>query len=194
MTENLDALDLDFARQQRAAEREGKKKNLPLRVGGEEIAVLPVELPVDVLAPLRSLDGDLTLLLREAVQSAKRGGGSGTVDWDITELVIDLLANNPRLPVNFLDTLRDVAANLLGDEGLAKLLANRPSGQDIAFLVKGVFQFYGVTLGEASPSSDSSTGDSGGTSNGTSSTTSTSTPDESGETQTTPTSSEPVAS
>ena len=60
-------LDLDAARKQRAAEREGKKRDLPIRFGGEVIATLPVEMPVDVLAPLRNLDGDLTLLLREAM-------------------------------------------------------------------------------------------------------------------------------
>lgn len=189
---DLEALDLDLARQQRAAEREGKKRDLPLRVGGQTIAVLPVELPVDVLAPLRTLDGDLTLLLREAVQSAKNGGD--TVNWDITELVIDLLANNPRLPMNFLDTIRDVAKNLLTEEGLNALIEQRPSGQDVAFLIKGVFRFYGLTLGEASPSSDSSTDASGGTSSGTSSTTSTSTPEGSGQTPQIPASSEPAVS
>ena len=96
--------------------------------------------------------------------------------------------------MNALDTFRQVAANLLTEDGLAALLANRPSGQDVAFLIKGVFRFYGVTLGEASPSSDSSTGDSGGTSSGTSSTTSDSTPATSGPTPEIPASSEPAVS
>jgi hypothetical protein len=180
MSDELE-LDLDVARAQRAAQREGQKRDMPLRVGGQVIAVLPVELPVDVLAPLRNLDGDLTLLLREAVLAAKNADGK-VVNQDITELVIDLLANNPRLPLNFLDTIKEVAANLLAEEGLSALVASRPSAQDIAFLVKGVFRFYGVTLGEALPSSASSTDASGGTSSGTSSTTSDSTPATSGPT------------
>ena len=186
-------LDLDSARQQRAAQREGKKQPLPIRVGGETIATLPVELPVDVLAPLRNLDGDLTLLMREAV-NAQRNGSTAESKMDVTELVIDLLANNPRLPVNALDTFAEVAKGLLGDDGYATLIAQRLSGQDIAFLVKGVFRFYGLTLGEASPSSDSPTGVSGGTSSGTSSITSDSTPEGSGLPLTPPGSLEPAVS
>lgn len=149
MSEMELSLDLDMARGQRAAEREGKKKDLPLIVGGQIIATLPVELPVAVLAPLRNLDGDLTLLLREAVQATKAAKGSAAlVNQDITELVIDLLANNPRLPMNALDTFKEVAENLLSKEGLDALIDARPSGQDVAFLVKGVFRFYGFTLGK----------------------------------------------
>lgn len=185
-------LDLDAARKQRAAEREGKKRDLPIRFGGEVIATLPVEMPVDVLAPLRNLDGDLTLLLREAMGAAK-GGGSGEARWNATELVIDILASNPRLPVTALDTFAEVARGLFGEDGYAALVANRPTAQDFAVLVKGVFRFYGLTLGEASPSSDSSTDD-GRTSSGTSSTTSDSTPEPSGATPAPTDSSVPVGS
>lgn len=187
------SLDLDAARKQRAAEREGKKRDLPIRLGGQDIATLPVELPVDVLAPLRNLDGDLTLLLREAMATTKRGDDA-TARWDATELVVDILASNPRLPVTALDTFGQVAKNLLGEDGFAALMEQRPTGQDVAFLVKGVFRFYGLTLGEASPSSDSSTDDSGRTSSGTSSTTSDSTSVDSGTTPEPTPSSVPVGS
>lgn len=185
-------LDLDANRKQRAAEREGKKQDLPIRLGGEVIAILPVELPVDVLAPLRELDGDITLILREAMNSA-RHGATDEAKWNTTELVVDVLASNPALPVQALDVIVKVGKNLLTEEGFDRLVASRPSQQDYAFLVKGVFRFYGLTLGEASPSSDSST-DSGGTSNGTSSTTSDSTPEPSGTAPETPTSLEPAVS
>ena len=178
MSENYpEVLDLDAERKTRAAEREGKQRPLPIRFGGEEIAVLPVELPIDVLAPLRNLDGDLTLILRQAMQSRNSGDTGPT-----TDLVVDVLASNPALPVTALNTLSQVAKNLLTEEGFERLVAQRPSGQDYAALAKGVFRFYGLSLGEASPSSDSSTDEPGETSPGTSSTTSTSTPEGSGTT------------
>lgn len=179
MSDDLEVLDLDAERSARAAEREGKAKALPIRFGGENIAVLPVEMPVDVLSPLRSLDGDLTLILRQAMQ-ASRGGANEK--FEATELVIDVLASNPALPVTALDTLTKVAKGLLTEEGFERLMAQRPSAQDFAALVKGVFRFYGLSLGEASPSSDSPPDDSGETSPGTSSTTSDSTPEGSGTT------------
>lgn len=190
MSDDLEVLDLDAERSARAAEREGKGKALPIRFGGENIATLPVELPVDVLAPLRNLDGDLTLILRQAMQ-ASRGGANEK--FEATELVVDVLASNPALPVTALNTLTQVAKNLLTDEGFDRLMAQRPSAQDFATLVKGVFRFYGLSLGEASPSSDSST-DSGTTSPGTSSTTSDSTPEASGTTPAPTPSLEPAAS
>lgn len=196
MSDELDltaGLDLDAARKQRAAEREGKQQDLPITLGGKVIATLPVEIPVDVLAPLRTLDGDLTLLLREAMQMSKQGANE-RARWDATELVVDLLANNPRLPVSALDTIGQIAENLLTPAGLDALKAERPSPQDYAVLVKGVFRFYGLTLGEASQSSDSSTGDAGKTSSGTSSTTSGSTPGDSGTTPAPTPSLEPAGS
>jgi hypothetical protein len=188
--DNFEVLDLDAERKTRAAEREGKQRPLPIRFGGEEIAVLPVELPIDVLAPLRNLDGDLTLILRQAMQARNTGQDTAAT----TDLVVDVLASNPALPVTALDTITKVARNLFTDEGFERLLAQHPSGQDYAALVKGVFRFYGLSLGEASPSSGSSTDGRGATSPGTSSTTSASTPDASGATPEQTTSLEPAAS
>jgi hypothetical protein len=191
MAENeLVGLDLDSERKQRAAQREGAGEPLPIVLGGEVIATLPSELPVDVLAPLRLLDADLTLILRQAMQASMNQGSVG----DVTELVVDVIAQNPALPMTALDTFGEVAKRLLTDEGFAKLLANRPSPQDYAALVKGVFRFYGVTLGEASPSSASPTGDAGETLSGTSSTNSASTPEDSGTTPEPTPSLEPAAS
>jgi hypothetical protein len=194
MTEtDTDALviDLDRERKQRAAEREGKRQEMPIRLGGETIAVLPVELPIDVLAPLRNLDDSITLLLRSAMQATRTQDAKQR--WDATELIVDLLAATPTLPLDVIAVLRQVAENLLGVEGLDKLLGQRPSAEDYGALAKGVFRFYGLTLGEVSPSSDSST-DSGRTSNTTSSTNSESTPEVSGTDPENPDSSESVAS
>lgn len=188
MSDNMFSLDLDAARKVRAAEREGKKRDAPIILGGDTIAVLPVELPVDVLAPLRDLDGDITLIIREALSSVTEGRNAKQTQIDTTALVIDLLASNPDLPVTFLDTVQKVARNLLTDEGMDRLVAQRPTVPDYTELIKGVFSFYGVTLGEASPSSGSSTDEArtdepvSETSSGTSSATSESTPDESGTT------------
>lgn len=177
MTEEY-TLDLDAERESRAAEREGKGIGLPVKIGGRVIATLPPELPLDVLTPLRSLDSDITLLLRQVVASA-RPGGENADRWASTELVVDLLAANPQLPVRLLDVIGEVSTALFGEEGHAALLTSRLSAQDVGALAKGVFRFYGLTLGEASPSSDSSE-NSGGTSPGTSGTTSGSTPEGSG--------------
>jgi hypothetical protein len=176
MIDTFDGLDLDAERAVRAASREGRGQTYPIRLGGGIVATLPTELPVDVLAPLRALDGDLTLILRQAMEATK---GGANARMDATELVVDVLIANPSLPVTAIDIVRDVAVNLLGQEGFAALLAARPSSQDYAALIKGVFRFYGLTLGEALPSSDSST-DVGATSSTTSSENLESTPEDSG--------------
>jgi hypothetical protein len=181
MSTDLDFLDLDADRQSRAAAREGRGQGLPVRVGGETIAVLPAELPLDVLSPLREIDEDLALMLRSVMQATQ---GTGQTATEATNLVIDLLVANPHLPTKVLDTAVQISKNLLTDAGYERFMAARPSREDIAFVAKGVFRFYGLSLGEASASSDSS-GDGGGTSKPTSPTTtpdstpegSTSTPD-----------------
>lgn len=187
---DLDVIDLDAERALRAAQREGKRKPVPIRVGGETIAVLPVELPLDVIEPLRSLDSDITLVLRYAVQAYQ---GQGQQRMDAAETVVDLLASNPNLPVNVLDAITMIARNLLGNEGFEKFKASRPSGNDIVALAKGVLRFYGVSLGESLPPSDSST-PAGEISNTTSEPTSASTPETSGPTPTTPVTSASAAS
>lgn len=189
--EDFLAIDLDAERKQRAAAREGKKQNLPIIIGGQTIAVLPVELPIDVLEPLRTLDADLTMILRSAMQAAR--GKDAESRWESTELVVDVLAANPALPVTVLDTVAQVAKNLLTADGFTALMASRPTREDFAALTKGVFRFYGVTLGEALEPSGSSTA-SGVTSSTTSESTSASTPAISTPTPAPDVSSESVAS
>jgi hypothetical protein len=163
-------LDLDAKREQRAAAREGNGEPLSIKMGGKIVATLDPEFPLDVLEPLRAIDQDLALLLRQAITMAQ---GGDTIN--ATGLVIDLLASNPRLPTIFLDTLRECAVRLFGEEGVAALIEFRPSREDIGELAKGVSRFYGLSLGEASPSSASLETD-GETSSATSSGTTDSTP------------------
>lgn len=182
----IDVIDLDAERNARAAAREGRGEALPIRFGGAVVATLPVELPIDVFAPVRTLDESLTMVLRSAMQAFKAETQERRVDQ--TEMVIDLLAANPDMPVAVLDAIKQIAVNLLAQSGYDALMAARPTGQDIAALLKGVFRFYGVSLGEALPPSGSSTND-GETSNTTSGSTSDSTSEESGPAATPPTSS-----
>lgn len=179
---DLHVLDLDSERRTRAAAREGAGEPLPVRLGGEVVATLPPELPLAVLEPLQEISDDLTLLIRQAMQMARTDSTNAADAWQAAELVIDVFVSSPELPAKILGIIRRCAANLLTEEGLAALLAQRPSANDIAALAKGVFRYYGISLGEASASSDSST-DGGGTSNTTSSGSSGSTPAVSGPTQ-----------
>lgn len=176
-TGSLAPLDLDAERKRRAAQREGQKADQPIIVGGQTIAILPVELPIDVLAPIRDMDEDITLLLRSVVKAAQTESGRA----DAQALFLDLLAANPTLPQNLLDTIQKIARNLLTDAGYQALVAAHPTREDLAYLAGGIMKFYGLTLGESSPSSDSDTG--GGTTSSTTSPTTSegSTPDASGD-------------
>lgn len=198
MDDLFTSIDLDADRARRAAEREAKGSpsgGVPIILGGETVATLPVEVPVDVFAPIRGLDQELALIIDRSVKAAR----GETSQQATTDLVIDLLITNPSLPSNAIDIATQITVNLIGQEGLDALMAHRPSGQDVAVLVKGVFRFYGLSLGESLPSSDSSTGggtdeNAGETSNGTSSTTSDSTSEESTDVPETTASSAPAVS
>lgn len=186
MSNALEGIDLDAERETRAAAREGRNEGAPIYFGGKIITTLPVELPIDVFAPLTKIDEALMLLLREAMQAAT--GSDSERKWEATSLVVDLLAATPRLPTTVLEVAKGIGENLLGAEGFALFMAERPSREDIGALIKAVFRFYGVSLGEALPSSDSSE-IGGGTSNTTSEQNSTdSMPEASSGIQDTPTS------
>lgn len=170
MSNEPEVIDLDKEREARAAAREGRGQGMPIILGGKVIATLPSELPIDVLAPLKDIDEALMLLLREAMSMAT--GADAAQRWQATNLVIDLFSANSRLPVVVLGVVRDIGVNLLGQEGFDAFVAARPSKEDVGALAKAIFNFYGVSLGEPSPSSDSSSAD-GGTSSTTSSANST---------------------
>lgn len=177
--DHLEVLDLDADRQRRAAEREGRGDTLPIKVGGQVVATLPPELPIDVLTPLRDIDEDIALLLSTVMRTATAEGRTQQQAlWETTGIVVDMLVSNPRLPVTVLDVIQKIAARLLTEEGFAALMAARPSREDLGFLAKHIFLFYGVSLGEASRPPDSSP-NGGPTSSTTSSSTSGSTPEDS---------------
>lgn len=177
--ETFEGFDLDAERKVRAAQREAKKQEFPIRLrrGDDPIAVLPAELPLDTLTPLRAIDDTIALVIRQAMTLVS--DQEAAAKWQATELVVNMLASTPDLPVKLLEVIEQICRNLLTSEGVDKFLAAKPSVPDIKALALAIFRWYGVSLGESSPSSDSST-DGGGTSPTTSSTSSDSTPEESG--------------
>lgn len=189
-------IDLDAERSLRAQQREVQADSVPIRLGGKTVATIPTELPLDVLAPLRRLDEEITLLLR-SVMTAMNAGREAQERWDATSLIVDILAANPKLPTTVVDVIHDMAVALFGEEGFAAFMAARPSKDDLAVLAKRLLAFYGFSLGESQPSSDSPTGeeqDGGTTSLPTGSTTTGSTSEESGAAPASPASSEPADS
>lgn len=183
MSQELEVLDLDAQREARIAKLEVTRKALPIRWRGSIICTLPTELPFAVIAPLGKIDADLTLIMRQAVSVARNNGQSVEDRMDAAELVIDLLAANAHLPQTILEVIKEMSAAVLTQEGLAEFLEGQPSIPDMVGLARGVVRYYGVGLGEASPSSVSSEID-GATSNTTSSPNSDSTPEDSSQTPT----------
>jgi len=157
VTNDPDVFDLSQDREARTAQNEVSKKPLVMRFHSnhEPIALSP-ELPLSALAPLRRIDSTIAIMLRSVVDAARDTDAEAR--WNATELVIDLIAANPTLPIDVIDVIRDIATNLLGEAGYEALMAASPSVQDCASLAKRIFAYYGVGLGESSPSSDSSEG------------------------------------
>lgn len=143
-------IDLDADRERRASQRETGDDGLPIKMGGKVVATLPPEFPLDVLEPLRTIDQDITLVIRQAFQMQQ-----GNDPMAAASLLVDLLASNPNLPSQLLDVLNESATRLLGADGMAALKDFKPSGPDIAALARGVSRYYGFSLGESSESSDS---------------------------------------
>lgn len=159
-------LDLDAGRAERAkaraARNEARGDTLPIRLGGKVVATLPAEFAIDVLTPLTELDVDLAFVIKAVTQAA------GAVERDEQvagmNLLVNVLAANPALPSGILNAVQDIGKRLLGEDGYAALVAWRPSREDIAALAKGILSWYGVSLGEASPSPTSSAASGGETS------------------------------
>jgi hypothetical protein len=160
-------IDLDAERQRRAAEREVSGDTMPIILGGTTVASLPSELPITALAPLRRLDEEITLLVRAAIDMW-REEGNPQARWDATSLIIDILASNPKLPTTAIEVVEEMGRRLLTSEGFDALMAVGLTREDLGFLVGRILTFYGVSLGESSPPSDSSTVGGGETSSTTS--------------------------
>lgn len=160
MTSAPRELDLDAARRERAAARaaqhEERGETLPVRFGGGVIAILPAEFPLDVLSPLQDVNVDLALLVRQAMDVINAGDrGQQTASLG---MLVDVLAANPNLPAELLGAIKKMGEKLLGAEGYAMFLEQRPTPWDIGALVTNISSWYGVSLGESSSPSESSTG------------------------------------
>lgn len=153
-------LNLDSARAARAE----TKKAPTVTIGGRALT-LPAELPLEVLDPLTTLNVDISLLIRQVMDA--RAAGGDRAQEDIVSAVIDMLVVNPSLPTDVIAAVKEMTRRLFGEDGYVHLAAQRLTITDIGVLAKWIMRRYGVGLGEASRSSDSSE-DSGTTSKPTS--------------------------
>jgi hypothetical protein len=175
-TVNDGVIDLNASR---AARREGKARELRITLGDAHIT-LPPEFPLDALSPLTDVDLDLGMVV------AAR---------DPEQMLRDLATARPAIVVEAVKAGKAVLEGLFCSCGAyvanlsllpgedreaheecqwSAFIAERPSGQDLAALGKGLLAAYGVSLGEALASSGSA-GSGGTTSRQTSSGTTTST-------------------
>jgi hypothetical protein len=154
------ALNLDAKRQERAraraARREGADpRGVPVTFDGREY-LLPAEVPAQVLDPL--LDGDLDLvgLIKVAYDASKDARATETDRDRMQEVIWETLAAKPDLPVTVIRAIRDSLALLFGAEQWEAFQASQPSLPDMGALVVGLVSEYGVGLGEALRSGNSS--------------------------------------
>lgn len=136
-------LDLDAARRE-AANPDG----IIVRIDGNDLT-LPSELPVDIFDPLLDPELDLAGLIKHVLE--------GDDSDDFTKILLDLLESRPSLFADALDTIKSMLTLLFGAEQYALFLASRPSVNDYLRLVQGLVKLYGVGLGEAFASLESST-------------------------------------
>lgn len=171
-------MDLDAARRARQAKKGGPE---PLVFGGETIAVLPAEFPLDVLEPLiQGVNLDVALLvasIMDALEAEKRDK-SGMA---LVKLIVEMLVQNPRLPAELLTAGKEMLKRLIGETGYEAFVAERPSREDLAEFITGLLAKYGWkdigdVLGESSePDDGSPDGKTSTPTSGTTSTASTST-------------------
>lgn len=163
-------LDLDAARRE-AEQPDG----LPVVFKGHTFT-LPAELPVDVFDPFLADDFDLAGLIRDAMKFTRDDEGKARPMYLI---VTDTLFKRPTIPVDIAKAIFAAFEALFGEEQYAEFKTLRPSLPDYGRLTSGLFQMYGVSLGEAFASLDSS-GTDGATPNQTSPDSTSSTPEASG--------------
>lgn len=143
-------IDLDAGRRELA-----HPDGIPVVLGGETFT-LPAEFPVDVLDPFLDEKFDLAGLIREAVRKSKNEDGTTK---PVSVIVVDTLFDRPSLPVELIQTIYAAFEQLFGAEDYARFKAQRPSIGDYQRLTSGLFSLYGVSLGEAFASPDSSESD-----------------------------------
>ncbi|MEU8379796.1 hypothetical protein [Streptosporangium sp. NPDC048865] len=189
-------LNLNAARRARAARRGRKDGPIPLYFGeapdGSDklIAMLPSGFPLHALEPFTRLDVDMGFLLHVLEQVMK--SDNRATDAEAIGMVIGLLSKTPDLPSQLVRAAREVAQEVLGQEGYERFMAERPAVEDIVDLVKSLSAEWGVGRGESTPPESGSP--SGGPSTPTSETPTVSTSTESGTTPEIPASSESTSS
>jgi hypothetical protein len=166
---NLDQKRAERARS-RAARREGENPTgVSVLFDGKDY-LLPVELPAAVLDPLVDGDLDLAGLIKVAYDASRDQSRPAESRDEMQSLIWETLAAKPDLPVSVIRAIRDSLALLFGADQWASFQASEPSLADMGALVVGLVSEYGVGLGEALRSGNSSKTD-GTTSNPTSSVT-----------------------
>ncbi|WP_031102301.1 hypothetical protein [Streptomyces sp. NRRL S-146] len=169
------AIDLDAAERREVRHPHG----IPVKYRGEQF-IYPSELPAETLDPLLSDDLDLVGLLRDVINASENPTAT---------VVIDLIFKRPHLPRQFVEAIYEVHRILLGNEEYERFKTLRPSLPAYVRLTTGLIKVYGVDLGKSFGLGDSSRSD-GETSSPTSADTTGSMPEESGDSQESPASSD----
>jgi hypothetical protein len=173
MTTTTPGLDLDAQRgdraRARAARHEGAGSTYPIRFGGQVIAELQPEFAMSILEPLEGLADDIAFVIRSVVQAmqAMQSKNPGK-QVEAAMFIADVLIANPELPSGAVGAAKQITRRVLGDTGYEAFTALNPTPWDVGALLKGVLGWYGVSLGESSPSTPSSPESDGETSKPTS--------------------------
>jgi hypothetical protein len=168
----------------RVARREGKATEIRIRLAAEqEPVVIPVELPVDALAPLKALDLDKDmgllfqsrdaskveqtlrdlLTIRPALATDLLAAGKACLERLFCSSVEAVYAGEkltePGCDVDAVDSNKRPAPVHGKDCQWPRFVSWRPSGQDYVALIRGLWTAYGASLGEAfTPSASSGSG------------------------------------
>lgn len=158
MTITPETIDLGRRRAERAkaraAKREGRGETLDIRDGDLMIATLGAEFPLDIVEPLVDVNLDIALVVEQAIQVAS--ADSQAQQMASLDLIAQILAANPNLFRELIDAVKEMGRRLFGAEGYAALVATRPTPWDVVDMIKDLMSWYGVSLGESSPLSTSS--------------------------------------
>lgn len=111
---------------------------------------LPAELPLDVFDPFLDPEFDLVGLIRTFVEADKDEKA------DVAETVVDVLFERPNLPREVLDAFYGSLRLLFGAEQFEQFQAKRPGHKTYTIFIRLLLAKYGVGLGEAFASADSS--------------------------------------
>ncbi|WP_328333325.1 hypothetical protein [Streptomyces sp. NBC_00455] len=168
-------IDLDAAERREVQYPHG----IPVKYREEQF-IYPAELPAKALDPLLSGTLDLVGLLRDVIEASENPTAS---------VVIDLVFKRPNLPRQFVDAIYEVHRILLGKEEYQRFEDLGPSLPAYVRLTMGLIKVYGVDLGKLFGLGGSSESD-GETSSPTSADSTDSTPEESGDSQESPASSD----